>query len=114
MGGSRLDPLTERAVSAFMTQVRGLFVVREAWLFGSRARESHAPDSDADIAVVLPGRRSHLFSTVQAMSGVAFDVMLQTGVTVSPLPLWEDEVQRPETYTNPALLENIRREGLPV
>jgi hypothetical protein len=28
------------------------------------------------------------------------------------LPLWEDEIQRPELFGNPALIENIRRDGV--
>jgi uncharacterized protein len=30
----------------------------EVWLFGSRARETHAPDSDWDVMVVLPDSAS--------------------------------------------------------
>ena len=43
---------------------------------------------------------------------LAFDVMLETGVLIDPLPLWEDELKRPETFSNPTLIENIKREGL--
>ena len=46
------------------------------------------------------------------MAGIAFDVMLETGVLIDPRPLWEDELKRPETFSNPALIENIKREGL--
>jgi len=28
------------------------------------------------------------------------------------LPLWEDELRRPDTFSNPALIHNIQREGL--
>ena len=38
--------------------------------------------------------------------------MMDTGVLVSPLPLWPDELARPETFNNPALIRNIQREGL--
>jgi hypothetical protein len=29
------------------------------------------------------------------MAGIALDVMLETGVLIDPLPLWEDEIKRP-------------------
>ena len=40
------------------------------------------------------------------------DVLLETEILVSPLPIWEDEWEHPETASNPRLLENIRREGV--
>jgi hypothetical protein len=46
------------------------------------------------------------------MAGIAFDVMQETGVLVDPLPLWESELKRPESFSNPKLIENIRRDGL--
>jgi uncharacterized protein len=59
-------------------------------VFGSRARGTHRPNSDAD---------------------VAFDVLLETGINSSPLPVWLDEWEHPENYSNPALLQNIASEG---
>ncbi len=38
--------------------------------------------------------------------------MMETGVLVDPLPLWEEELERPEEFSNPALIANIKREGL--
>ena len=46
------------------------------------------------------------------MAGVAFDVMLETGVLVSPLPIWEAEWADPGRFPNPELLESIRIEGI--
>jgi len=48
------------------------------------------------------------------MAGIAFDVMLETGVLIDPLPLWEDEWTHPERFSNPALIDNIRRDGIPL
>jgi hypothetical protein len=50
----------------------------------------HRPDSDAD---------------------VAFDVLQETGINISPLPVWLDEWEHPENDSNPALLQNIASEG---
>jgi len=38
--------------------------------------------------------------------------MQETGVLVDPLPLWEDELTRPQLFSNPALIEAIKRDGL--
>jgi hypothetical protein len=46
------------------------------------------------------------------MAGVAFDVLMDTEILVSPLPIWKDEWAHPEVYSNPRLLENIRRDGI--
>jgi hypothetical protein len=46
------------------------------------------------------------------MAGIAFDVLLDTGILVQALPLWRDELTYPERFSNPALIDNIRREGI--
>jgi hypothetical protein len=38
--------------------------------------------------------------------------LLETGINIAPLPIWTDEWENPETYSNPALLRNIAREGV--
>lgn len=48
------------------------------------------------------------------MSDVAYDVLLDTGINISPLPVWMDEWEQPNSYSNPALLANIAREGVRV
>ena len=39
------------------------------------------------------------------------DVQLDTGINISPLPVWLDEWEHPETYANSALLLNIAKDG---
>ena len=107
-----LDTETERAVRTFMQRLDGRYAIREGVLFGSRARRTHLADSDADIAVVLAGKSGNRSVIAREMAGIAFDVMLETGVMVEALPLWEDEFERPESFSNPALIRTIRREGL--
>jgi predicted nucleotidyltransferase len=107
-----LDAETEHAARAFMRRLEGRYPVREGILFGSRARHTHRPDSDADIAVVLRGRHGNRTAAALDMAGIAFDVLLETGVLVEALPLWEDELKHPERFSNPALIESIRREGM--
>ena len=109
---STLDADTARAASVFIARVAAQYPVSGAILFGSRARGSHRPDSDADIAVLLRGRRGKFVDTKLAMADIAYDVLLETGVHIQPLPIWEDEWEHPESYSNPRLLQNINREGI--
>jgi predicted nucleotidyltransferase len=109
---STLDAATAAAAAAFTARVRARYPVGEAILFGSRARGQFRPDSDADVTVVLRGPPGDFVATKLAMADIAFDVLLETGVRVQPLPVWEDEWQHPESYSNPRLLANVRREGI--
>ncbi len=81
-------------------------------LFGSRARQTRSAESDADVAVLLRGARQPFMAAMREMDDVAFDVLLETGVRVQPLPIWEVDWAAPERYSNPGLLANIAREGL--
>lgn len=107
-----IDSDTERAVRIFMAKVATQYDLVGAFLFGSRARHNHHPNSDVDIAVLLRGVRGRRVDEALKMADLAFDVMLETGILVEALPLWEDEWEHPEIFNNPALIENIRREGV--
>ena len=114
---SRLDLLdadTARAARLFLASVARTYAVRAAVLFGSRARGGFRPDSDADIAVLLEGPHRPFLATKLELADIAYDVLLETGVHIQPLPLWEEEWEHPETFSNPRLIENIRREGIPL
>ena len=107
-----IDAETERAVRVFMKRLEGKYRAIAGLVFGSRARGDHKPDSDADLAVILRGERGNRYKVSGDMAGIAFDVLMETGILVQALPLWEGELKRPETFSNPALIANIKREGL--
>jgi predicted nucleotidyltransferase len=107
-----IDADTRRTAELFLTAVGRHYNVSRAVLFGSRARRDHRPDSDVDIAVFLRGPPTAFLPTKLAMADMAFDVLLETGMRVQPLPVWEIEWQRPDRYSNPALLRAIARQGL--
>lgn len=109
---ARIDRNTEEAVRRFLGLIANSYDTAGAIIYGSRARGTHRPDSDADVAVLLNGERQRVLMTTLAMADVAYDVLLDTGINISPLPVWLDEWEHPETYTNPALLHNIAREGI--
>lgn len=112
MSKQALDHATEHAAHAFLKRVMQHFDVTGAILYGSRARGNHRPDSDADVAVLIRGPHKRLLPTKLEMSDIAYDVLLDTGINISPLPVWQDEWEHPDTYSNPELLNNIAREGI--
>jgi antitoxin ChpS len=46
------------------------------------------------------------------LADVAYAVLLETGIRIQPLPVWEVEWAHPECYSNPQLLANIARDGI--
>lgn len=109
---NRIDHDTEEAVRRFMSLIASRYDMAGAIVYGSRARGTHRPDSDADVAVLLKGEHQRVMTTTLAMADVAFDVLLETGINITPLPVWLDQWDHPENYSNPALLRNIAREGV--
>ena len=107
-----IDPATEQAVRRFMGLMADQFDTVGTIVYGSRARGTHRPDSDADVAVLLNGAHQRLLPTALAMSDLAFEVLLETGINITPLPVWLDEWEHPEHHSNPALLHNIANEGV--
>lgn len=109
---SPLDPNAAHAAQAFLRRLPAHYAISRAMLFGSRAHGAGRPDSDVDLAVILRGEPDGRVDAAVEMAGIAFDVLLETGLLVEALPLWEGEWEHPERFSNPALLENIRREGV--
>jgi uncharacterized protein len=109
-----LEPAVTSAVREFARRLAGRYPVLRVILFGSRARGTQRTDSDADIAVLLRGIRGRFLDTKLEMVDIAYDVLLDTGIHIQPLPIWENEWEHPETHSNPRLLQNIEREGIPL
>jgi len=109
---NRIDRGTEEAVRHFLGLIASRYDMAEAIVYGSRARGTHRPHSDADVAVLLRGEHQRFLTVKLDMADVAFDVLLETGILISPLPIWLDEWERPENHSNPALLRSINRDGV--
>jgi len=107
-----LDSKTLLASRAFLKRLAKAYPSSRVTLFGSRARGDFREDSDADLAVFLPGRRGEFVATKLEMADIAYEVLLETGIRIQPLPIWEEEWAYPETYNNPELLYQIAREGV--
>lgn len=109
-----LEPALICAVREFAQRLAGRYPVQQVILFGSRARGTQRADSDADVAVLLRGVRGRFLDTKLDMVDIAYDVLLDTGIHIQPLPIWANEWEHPETHSNPRLLQNIEREGIPL
>lgn len=103
---------SQEAVQRFIDLIAGHYDMVGAIVFGGQAQGTHRPDTDANVAVLLRGEHQRFLPTKLAMADLAFDVLLETGIAISPLPVWIDEWEHPETYSNPALLQTIAREGV--
>lgn len=112
MSAAHVSAATLQATRAFAARVAEVYPTQRAILFGSRARGTAHDESDADVAVILEGASGHFIKTKMAMSDIAYDILLDTGIRIQPLPVWEGEWAYPERYSNPYLLRNIAMEGI--
>ena len=107
-----IDVTTQVATRAFLNKIFEKYDFSMAILFGSRARNEHHSESDMDIAILLKGMPGDFVETKLDMDDLAYEVLLDTGIRISPLPIWSEEWAHPENYSNPSLITNIQREGI--
>ena len=107
-----VDPATVAAANAFLERTRKTYSVKYGILFGSRVRGDFREDSDVDVAVLLNGLHGAFVTVKLDMADIAYDVLLEKGIRIQPYPVWEDEWADQIHYSNPALLQNIEREGV--
>jgi len=106
------SPIVLSAARDFARRVALEWPLQSAVLFGSQARGNAGAGSDTDVAVLLQGQSGDFVATKLALDDLAYDVLLESGIRIQPLPIWEAEWAHPERHSNPQLLENIAREGL--
>jgi len=109
-----LGDLERRALAAFAERLRQRYGARFRGLvvFGSRARRDHRPDSDLDVAVVLAGRLDDLVGEALIMADDAFDVLLEHGLHLQPMPIEEGSLEHPDAHPVPHLTRRIAVEGV--
>lgn len=107
-----IDRDTANAVRRFINLLPDRLGVSSVILFGSRARGTHDHASDADLAILLNGQPQALLKTSLDLADFAFEVLLETGINITPLPIWLAEWEHPQSYSNPTLLANIAKDGV--
>jgi uncharacterized protein len=82
-----------QALSRFAAEVRRHYGdrVKGIYLFGSRARGDHAPESDADVAVVLENGDWIEWIERRALNAIAYETRLDSGLAIQPWPFSADE-----------------------
>ncbi len=108
MPKNKVDPLTAQASKAFLQKLEGHFNISKAILFGSRARLDYTDESDADIALLISDEVGQFVDTKLQLDDYAYEVLLDTGIRIQPIPIWQDEWFHPEHYPNPALIFNTQ------
>ena len=112
-----LDPDTESAVRTFLARLPAELRLQYAILYGSRARGEDRPDSDADLALILAegegeGDGEGDWQLVGSLAELAYDVFLERGVLIQPVPISLSHWLNPERFPRPAFLRNVARDGI--
>lgn len=100
---SVLDSFLRRIIS-----VRAEVV--ELYLYGSRSRGDHRPDSDYDVFVVL---RERTRPTVDALYDAVVDVVCETGSLVSLKIVSRGNFEKSKAAGNP-FVANVLHDGVPL
>jgi len=110
---SSIDPVTRDALASFKKILAARYGehLKSLYLFGSRARGDHRPDSDADVAVFLDQVTDPIGEQFDLIDE-GYEILLDTGVNIQPWVFAEASLADPEHYPAPHLVTKIQREGL--
>jgi predicted nucleotidyltransferase len=108
------DPLALDVVRELKARLQRRFGDRlvAVYLFGSRARGDHRPDSDADVAVFLRGGLPDPFDAEKAIVEDGFDLFLERGLYIQPWAFPEGAVGQPERYRRGRLVSSLLRDAV--
>jgi uncharacterized protein (UPF0332 family)/predicted nucleotidyltransferase len=81
------------------------------YLFGSRARGDHEPDSDVDVAVVLDQELPRPFDVTREILEDTYDLLLDTGYYIQPWPLEKGSLDDPSSHPYPQISRAVLRDG---
>lgn len=88
--------------------------LRRILVFGSRARNEAAPDSDIDVAVVVESMSGRRYDERMLMTDLAYEIRLDTGRDIQAWPLTLAEWEGVEPHPNPPFLANIKRDAVEI
>lgn len=101
------------ALHRFSAEVRRRYDdrLRGLYLFGSRARRDHRPDSDADLAVVLADGDWRYWDEKMKLVDLIVDLDLDLYLYLQPWPFAESEWNDPDGSPRAKLLHSVRRDA---
>ncbi len=114
-----MDEPTRLAVDAYVGAAAqalrrvGAPRLEKAILFGSRAKGTHTPASDANVALVQQGRdvrRSRLL--LWDIGDMTYEAEAEFSFLVEPIVLWSDLLSRPSLARSPEFYRNVSRDGI--
>lgn len=111
------EPAVSRALASYRQKLVDSYGDRfvAAYLFGSRARGDHRPDSDADVAVVLEAMEASPMAEKMRLVDLAFDALTDAGLMIQPWPFTRAQWEAREPVGRFAdLLASARRDGRPI
>jgi len=85
--------------------------LKQALLYGSRARGDHRPDSDYDVLVVLEGPFDH-WAEVHRLSGLSTDLTWSTVEREHPVVASFKPMTVEQFQARTGFLHNVRREAI--
>lgn len=106
-----------QAVDAYVADVARAYDARfvGVFMFGSRARGDHQPESDVDLAVVLSAFDGSAVSEKMKLIDLGFNALTDAGVMIQPWPFTEAQWLGQESAGRfGALLSAARRDAVPV
>jgi antitoxin ChpS len=109
-----IDPETLGVAQQLKAAFQARFGSRLAglYLFGSRARQDHRPDSDLDIAVLLHDAPSLLRTADRELLDVTYPIELARGLHIQAWALPANALSVRGTQPRRRLAETLRREGV--
>ena len=109
------DATVARALADFAAAVRRHYGdrLRGLYLFGSRARGDHTPESDADVAVVLADDGWSYWEEKMQLADLSYDPLVQTGAAIQGWPVRLTEWNQPDVHRNPSLIRAMLDDAKP-
>jgi len=106
-----LSRFSTDAQKAYGERLLGLYVFN--YLFDER-EDDDGISVDADVAVILADGDWHFLKEKECLVRLTFAILLDTDVYIRTWPLPASAWREPSTYSNPALVREIKRHSEPI